>query len=232
MKKTDFKSGFTLIELLVVIAIIAILAGMLLPALSKAKEKAKRTKCLSSLRQLGIASHMYADDNNNHLPPMVNNQNQVGNWSWDMPQTVVSNLLGYGFDRNILYCPSFAKQNNDTLWNFTSQFKVLGYAFATKGSPGLAQSNIFERIQLKTVTDNRSGAAYTIGFQRGFLSQMPHFPIVTIVRGMAVIFPKSMEVGRGTVLLTLPGEGLKIGFLRVETLCIWMRTLHGEILAR
>ena len=167
MKKSDSKYGFTLIELLVVIAIIAILAGMLLPALSKAKEKAKRTKCLSSLRQLGIASHMYADDNNNHLPPMVNHQNQVGNWSWDMPQTVVSNLLGYGFDRNILYCPSFAKQNNDTLWNFTSQFKVLGYAFATKGSPGLAQSNIFERIQLKTVTDKRSGTTYTIGISEG-----------------------------------------------------------------
>lgn len=155
--------AFTLIELLVVIAIIAILAGMLLPALSKAKEKAKRTKCLNSLRQVGIASQMYADDNNNYLPPMIDNNNQVGNWSWDMPQTVVSNLLGYGFQRDILYCPSFAKQNNDTLWNFTSRFKVLGYAFATKGSPGLAETNIFEKIQLKVVHDRRNDTRYTIG---------------------------------------------------------------------
>ena len=65
------RQGFTLIELLVVMAIIAIIAALLLPALSKAKANAKRADCISNLRQVSLGIHLYAGDNGDTLPRIV-----------------------------------------------------------------------------------------------------------------------------------------------------------------
>ena len=157
MNAQEDKQGFTLIELLVVISIVGLLIGLSVPALSRARENARRTTCLSNVRQIQVALRMYADSHDGRVPPR----------DYEAGAVWVDRLEPYYANRELLRCPTDrGKVEVSYLMNgFIDHFVMTSFsghwdeffgAYKTGGFPPARLSDILKPAETITIGEKRA----------------------------------------------------------------------------
>jgi len=217
---SEGKRGFTLIELLVVVAIIALLASLLLPSLSKARERAREAVCTSHLKQVGYASVMYSDANGGWWPyqeaeNVPDALKPGGNESWGRL------LLTYlGGDTKAYYCPStkgLMPRYYEWGWSEADEAYTVGYLY--NGAAAAFKRTRFEYASKKIIVHDL-GRRYTSSSLR-----VPYNPAYWQDWYCDYPWPQFSVLSNGKELLEAVGQGFQLDLT-------WNIHHHGKVIGR